>query len=156
MSDRVPIFAGLFVFVGLFTAPLWHAVAHRGRPAVPDVKLPVAQKACVAPVDYMRRAHMKLLTDWREGVVRRGERSYAAYDGKLYDEKLTPTCLGQCHASKSEFCDRCHKYAAVSGPYCFDCHTEPKPIAGALTRGLQPRGDPGSPGRSVLARRSRP
>lgn len=137
MSDRVPIFAGLIVFAGLFTSPLWHGVVTRGQPTAPDVKLPVAQKTCVAPLDYMRRSHMKLLTNWRDGVVRRGERNYVAYTGKVYQEKLAPTCLGQCHANKADFCDRCHKYAAVSGPYCFDCHVEPKPGAGTPVRSLQ-------------------
>jgi hypothetical protein len=51
-------------------------------------------------------------------------RTFTAFDGKSYTMALTQTCL-KCHASKADFCDRCHNYAGVA-PYCWDCHIDPK------------------------------
>jgi hypothetical protein len=124
MRDRVPIAAGLLVFVVLFTVPVWHGLAARTAARQPELKLPATEKHCVAPVEYMRRAHMQMLLDWREAAVRRGERTFVAYDGRRYNISLTQTCLGQCHVERKDFCDRCHQYAGVQGPYCFDCHAD--------------------------------
>ncbi len=125
MRDRPIIVAGLLVFVGLFAFPMWHARA-KYSPNAPDVKLPVGEKQCVAPVAYMRDSHMQMLLDWREQVVRSNQRQFTAFNGKVYDKSLTRTCLAQCHTDKSQFCDRCHTYAGVSGPYCWDCHVQPQ------------------------------
>ncbi len=74
----------------------------------------------------MRNSHMQLLLQWREDFVRRNIREYTAMeDGKRYEIGLTGTCLEQCHTNKAEFCDRCHAYAGVEGPYCMDCHIDP-------------------------------
>ena len=127
MRDRPIIVAGLIVFVGLFTFPIWHAGAKSTLPMAPDVKLPLQEKQCVAPVSYMRDSHMQLLADWREEVVRSNQRQFTAFNGRIYDKSLTRTCLAQCHTNKAEFCDRCHSYAGVSGPYCWECHVE-KPL----------------------------
>ncbi len=124
MRDRPQIVLGLLVFVGLFTFPIWHGRAINTSTAAPQVKLPAAEKQCVAPRAYMRDSHMQLLIDWREQVVRQDQRQFHAFNGKVYDKSLTRTCLAQCHTNKAEFCDRCHTYAGVSGPYCFDCHNK--------------------------------
>lgn len=126
MRDRPQIFMGLLLFVGLFTFPVWHGQAAKTSPTAPDVKLPAVEKQCVAPLSYMRNSHMQLLIDWREQVVRSGQRQFTAFNGKVYDKSLTRTCLAQCHTNKAEFCDRCHSYAGVSGPYCWDCHNDPR------------------------------
>lgn len=123
MRDRLWILAGLALFVVAFTTPFWHAQA-KASVKQPDLVLPVNQKECVAPASTMRAAHMQMLLNWREDVVRRGDRRYHAFDGKVYDKSLTGTCLG-CH-NKREFCDRCHEYSGVSGPYCWNCHSEPQ------------------------------
>ena len=123
MRDRLLIFSGLFLFVVLFTYPLWHGIAANTPTAEPKVKLPPGQTTCVAPRYSMRTAHMALLTQWRDGSVRERQRRYQAYDGKTYKVSLTGTCLEQCHGDKAQFCDRCHAYAAVSAPDCWDCHT---------------------------------
>jgi hypothetical protein len=72
----------------------------------------------------MRATHMEMLDEWRDRVVREGERMYQASDGKSYEMSLTHTCL-ECHSNKAEFCDACHNYTAVT-PYCWDCHIDPK------------------------------
>jgi [DsrC]-trisulfide reductase subunit J len=124
MRDRPQIVAALLVFAGLFTFPIWHGLAKPAPAAAPAVKLPLTEKQCVAPLAYMRDAHMQLLIEWREDVVRHNHRQFTAFNGKVYDKSLTRTCLAQCHTNKAEFCDRCHTYAGVSGPYCFDCHNK--------------------------------
>ncbi len=130
MHDRPLIFAGLALFVAFAAYPLWHAAAAHSNAAGPEVQLPAKVKTCVAPLSYMRSAHMKLLIAWREDTVRNRVLNYTAYNGQQYRVSLSQTCLGQCHTSKEQFCDRCHTYAAVSasyspGPYCFDCHIDP-------------------------------
>ena len=74
----------------------------------------------------MRSNHMKLLNTWRDSVVREGNRSYRATDGKVYHASLTGTCL-ECHSNKGQFCDRCHDYAG-SKPACWNCHLIPEEV----------------------------
>jgi hypothetical protein len=133
MRDRVLIGLALMLFVTLVTYPMWHAVYAKTTAAGPQLKLPQTAKACVAPVAFMRASHMKLLIDWREGAVREHRLEYTSYDGKKYRVNLSATCLGQCHTNKKEFCDRCHSYAAVSGPYCWDCHVDPTTVVARRT-----------------------
>jgi hypothetical protein len=128
MRDRIWITAGLALFVAAVAAPFWSAhTAAKDLGKIPDLTLPANEKQCVAPAGTMRAAHMQMLVSWREDVVRRGDRKYVAFNGKVYEKSLTKTCLG-CH-NKGQFCDRCHSYAGVSGPYCWNCHNEPKVIA---------------------------
>ncbi len=129
MRDRLLIFAGLLLFVVAVTFPRWHAVYAKTSAAGPQLKLPERARECVAPVAFMRASHLKLLTDWREGAVRERRLDYRSHDGKTYRVNLSGTCLGECHTNKKEFCDRCHSYAAVSGPYCWDCHVDPSSVA---------------------------
>jgi hypothetical protein len=129
MRDRLLIVVGLALFIALVTFPMWHAAYAKTTAAGPEVKLPATAKTCVAPVAYMRASHMKLLTEWREGAVRNGSSDYHSFNGKNYRVNLSGTCLGECHTDKREFCDRCHNYAAVSGPYCFDCHVDRSTLA---------------------------
>lgn len=125
MRDRIVICAALAIFVTLLTSPFWYArSATNDLSKVPGLQLPVGEKECVAPTEFMRTSHMQLLVAWREDVVRRGQRQFIAHNGKIYDKSLSRTCLG-CH-NKQEFCDRCHTYAGVSGPYCWNCHTVPQ------------------------------
>ena len=124
MRDRGLIYAGLAVFLGMITYPIWHNVAAGASSKAPDLKLPVSERTCIAPTEFMRTSHMELLTGWRDDVVRRGARVYTASSGRTFNKSLSGTCL-ECHAGKQDFCDRCHTYAAVK-VYCWDCHTDPK------------------------------
>jgi len=124
MRDRIWIIAALIVFVGLVTYPAWRSLEARTTSRPPTLLLPKLEKECVAPTPYMRSSHMKLLLDWRDSVVRDGQRQYLAFNGKTYEMSLTGTCL-KCH-DKQAFCDRCHDYAGVPTPYCWDCHVDPK------------------------------
>ncbi len=126
MYDAGKIIVGLVVFVILATSPLWLNALMGGSPEVPELKLPTnGSTECVESTDYMRAEHMDLLNQWRDNVVRKGERDYVSTTSeKVYDMSLSRTCM-DCHSNKAEFCDACHTYLAVS-PYCWDCHVEPK------------------------------
>jgi len=124
------IIAGIVVFLILATVPFWYG---RGKAVPPpDLKLDtpaierLKEKLCVEPAPYMRTNHMKLLSAWRESVVREGNRSYRAADGKVYKISLTGTCL-ECHSNKDKFCDRCHDYAGAK-PNCWSCHIIPEEV----------------------------
>jgi len=128
MRDQGLIFVGLLVFLGLITFPVsYNLIA--GKTSKPlELQLPAVEKQCVAPIDYMKTSHMKLLFQWRDDRVRRDIRTYAAYDGKSYAISFTGTCLTKCHTSKADFCDRCHNYMGIQTPNCTDCHIDPKLI----------------------------
>ena len=77
MRDRVLISAGLASSLRRSRCTLSgtaFALGQASTPA-PKLQLPVNEKDCVAPPALMRASHMQLLIDWREDVVRRGERS---------------------------------------------------------------------------------
>ena len=143
MRDRLWIAAGLVLFVAAITAPFWYRpTPARDLAKLPELVLPAKQKQCVAPVSYMRASHMVLLTNWRQQVVREGERKYVAFNGSVYQKSLTATCLG-CH-NKEQFCDRCHTYAGVSGPYCWNCHNASASRAVAASADITVRGPEGA------------
>jgi hypothetical protein len=132
MRDRGLIVAGLLLFLGVVLSPVWYNLAAGKTAKGPALKLPAEAKECVAPVEYMKTSHMKLLNDWRDQVVRRNIRTYRAYNGKTYAISLTGTCLQQCHTDKAQFCDRCHAYNGVRNPYCWDCHVDPQLVSGGI------------------------
>jgi hypothetical protein len=125
VSDRPLILAGLTLFVGLVTTPIWHGALDRKTAlTAPPIKLPAQEKQCVAPTSYMRSSHMRLLEDWRNEAVRDGQRQFVAFNGKTYDKNPTRTCVTACHTDRKEFCGRCHDYAGVSDPDCWNCHND--------------------------------
>jgi hypothetical protein len=130
LYNRGMIIAGIVVFLIVATFPFWYV---RGKAVPPpDLKLDtpaierLKEKRCVEPTPYMKANHMKLLSAWRESVVRDGSRSYRATDGKVYQISLTGTCLG-CHSNKKQFCDRCHDYSGAK-PGCWSCHIIPEEV----------------------------
>jgi len=130
LYDGGKIIAGIVVFVIAASVPFWYGRGKAVSP--PDLKLDtpaierLKEKLCVEPAPYMRANHMKLLSAWRESVVREGNRSYRATDGKVYKISLTGTCL-ECHSNKGQFCDRCHDYAGAK-PNCWSCHIIPEEV----------------------------
>jgi hypothetical protein len=127
MSDKAKIYSGMLIFLGLVTFPVWYRAAsgkagHRPDMVIQTKNVP-GKDRCVMPAEYMRASHMNLLKDWRETVVRSGDRNYFSPDGRMFRRSLTRTCL-DCHSNKSTFCDSCHHYMAVH-PNCWDCHVAP-------------------------------
>ena len=130
MRDRGLIYIGLLLFLAVITFPFTYNLAAGKSSQPPDLKLPENETRCVRPVDYMKSSHMQLLLELREDKVRRNIRDFPATDGRVYEISLTGTCLEGCHTDKAEFCDRCHSYMGVQGPYCMDCHIDPNHLEG--------------------------
>ena len=122
MYDAKYIIPGLVVFLVLITLPLWYNPAMGKSGAGPELEIP--EGVCVLEGELMKGEHMQVIDDWRDEVVREGERYYVHPDGETREKSLTNTCLG-CHTDKTQFCDKCHDYAGVK-PYCWDCHVIPE------------------------------
>ncbi len=134
MYDAGKIIAGLVILVGIVTFPIWGSFGDSDVKPTPVVKV---AGTCVESAEYMRANHMQLLNDWRNEVVRDGNRVYVSKEyGTKFDKSLSSTgtsaagsgekksCMS-CHSNKKEFCDSCHDYTSVK-PYCWECHIEPK------------------------------
>jgi hypothetical protein len=129
MHDTGKVLIGLLIFLILMTFPIWYNLVG----GVGPMEDPVIQTAdvegkdeCVKSADYMRSQHMDLLNQWRDEVVRQGDRFTEEPYGHKIEKSLSNTCL-DCHSNKEAFCDRCHDAMAVS-PYCWDCHLTPDEI----------------------------
>jgi hypothetical protein len=124
--DLGKIAIGLAVFLVIFTIAFWKNLGQAVPPPSPQLetpaitKLPEQDRQCVESLDFMREKHMRLLVNWREQVVRTGDRYYTNSEGKKYLASLSNTCM-ECHTNKSQFCDVCHNYVAVA-PNCWGCH----------------------------------
>lgn len=121
MNEKILVFAGLSLFLLGVTFPFWQNIDPKD---FPKVAMETKGKQCVAPAEYMRKNHMLLLNNWKDSVVRDGERFHIMPDGSMLEKSLTKTCLG-CHVSKKQFCEECHTYVSVK-PYCWECHVVPK------------------------------
>jgi hypothetical protein len=126
LYDFKYIVLGLLIFFGLIFSSV---LPNLGKTvAAPDPKLDtpaiqkLKEKKCVMPTDYMRANHMQMLVDWRESVVRDGQREFVNPEGKKFVASLSNTCM-DCHSNKTQFCDQCHNYVAVT-PNCWGCHLD--------------------------------
>jgi hypothetical protein len=122
MYDGKYIIPGLIVFVALMTFPIWKNMGNAGP--VPKLEKPKGVTKCIESTQFMRTSHMKVLNDWRDQVLREGNRKQIEVEGVAYDRSLMNGCM-KCHTEKKKFCDECHTYASVK-PYCWDCHFLPK------------------------------
>ncbi len=123
MYNKGTIIPGLIIFVLLVTFPLWFN-AFSTASDLPKPELPPGgEKECVAPAVEMRASHMVMLNEWRDEVLRDGERNTVTVGGKEYRRGLQMACM-ECHTNKEKFCDSCHEYTSVK-PYCWDCHLTP-------------------------------
>ncbi len=131
MYDGRKIIVGLIIFIAFVTFPFYNNLGKAVTKPDPKIdtpeiqKLPENERKCVEPKEFMRREHMKLLNDWRDSVVRNGNRLYVGAGGKEFEMSLQNTCM-KCHSNKKKFCDECHNYTMAVKPYCWKCHIEPK------------------------------
>ena len=126
MYDGGKIITLLVIFLVLLLFPVWHQMG-KASVDVPEPELTaVAKEAgkCIESKEFMKTQHMKMLDQWRNDVVRDGDRYYTSSEGKTYYKSLQVTCM-ECHSNKTKFCDQCHDYMGVN-PYCWDCHIAPK------------------------------
>ncbi|MBI5639962.1 MAG: sulfate reduction electron transfer complex DsrMKJOP subunit DsrJ [Nitrospirae bacterium] len=132
MYNGGKIIVGLVVFIALFAFPFYYNIGKAMEKPEPKTDTPAilqwekehGKKECVESKEFMRSEHMQLLNDWRDSVVRNGDRIYTNAAGKQFTMSLQNTCMN-CHSNKKEFCDKCHNYMAVK-PYCWGCHIQPK------------------------------
>ncbi|MBI5199665.1 MAG: sulfate reduction electron transfer complex DsrMKJOP subunit DsrJ [Nitrospirae bacterium] len=128
MYDGGKIFIGIVIFLSVATSPFLFNMGKATARPDPKLDTPEIQKMekkqCVEPKEFMKAEHMTLLNDWRDSVVREGNKVYIGLGGEVYNMSLQGTCM-KCHSNKKKFCDECHKYVAVK-PYCWDCHIPPK------------------------------
>ena len=122
MREKTVMTLGLSAFIVLITFPVWYglAVGSSASPQPPTLQLPAGQTKCVQSKAWMLANHPRLLSDWRNAVVRQGTRDYVCAGGAHRQMSLTKTCIG-CHGSAQQFCDRCHNYVNVS-LNCWNCH----------------------------------
>jgi len=120
MRDAGKVVGGLAIALMAIAGPLWVGSA-RGVKAVALAKATGGDR-CIEPREEMRKNHSALLANWRERVVRFGDRVHHADDGRDVRISLTGTCLG-CHGSATEFCDKCHAQTAVTLS-CWQCHAQ--------------------------------
>jgi len=131
--DGNKIIVGLVIFFAIVTLPFWKNVGKVIPAPQPKLDTPaiakLTEKKCVMPTDWMRANHMQLLIDWREEVVRSQAQSgpsdfrvFESPDGRKFLASLSNTCMN-CHSNKTQFCDQCHNYVAVT-PTCWGCHLD--------------------------------
>ncbi len=134
MYDKGKIITGLVIFIAIVSFPFWGSISGPVEKPQPVIKV---SGQCIESADYMRANHMQLLDEWRNSVVRDGDRVYVSKTyGTKHDKSLSSTgsslvssgekqsCMS-CHSNKKEFCDTCHTYASVT-PYCWTCHIAPE------------------------------
>jgi hypothetical protein len=106
-------------FVALLAIAVSADTGKAQRVPLPVVKIEKGE-ACVAPVEEMRRNHMKMLFHQRDRTMREGIRT----------TRFSLKGCVECHASaktgsvegEEGFCSSCHAYASVKID-CFECHT---------------------------------
>ena len=131
LYDGGKILIGLAVFLAFALFPFYNNIGKENKKPelkldTPEIlKMPEQDRKCVESKAFMRTEHMQLLNNWRDSVVRDGNRQYISETtAKHYNMSLQNECM-RCHANKKKFCDECHNYMAVK-PYCWDCHIAPK------------------------------
>jgi hypothetical protein len=128
MYNARGIITGLVIFVAFVSFPFWLSLGQ--AVSAPEISLDtptirqMQERVCIENTEFMRTQHMVLLADWKEAVVRDGNRIYVATDGREYRISLQNTCM-DCHSNKEEFCSACHNYADVR-PGCWTCHVAPE------------------------------
>ena len=126
--DLKYILLGLAIFFGLVISPILPNLGKIVAAPSPKLdtpailKLAEKERQCVMPTPYMRANHMQLLIDWREAAVRNGNREFINPEGKKFTVSLSNTCM-ECHSNKTQFCDQCHNFVAVT-PNCWRCHLD--------------------------------
>lgn len=128
MYDGTKIIPGILLFMIVISFPVWYDRLN-GSAVIPDPEVKTESKYCVMPKEYMRSNHMVLLDEWRDSVIRDGDRSKVFAGIIKYDKSLSNSCM-KCHNNKKNFCDRCHERLSVN-PTCWDCHNLPEESAHA-------------------------
>ena len=86
MYDKGKILIGLILFILVMTFPFYYNLGRTSVKPQPSLETPeinaMQKKQCVKPKEFMKAEHMQVLDDWRDSVVREGNRVYGEIDGK--------------------------------------------------------------------------
>jgi hypothetical protein len=134
MQNKTLVVIGIVAFLAIVAGPILYNLVMGKDGVPPELQLPADAKECIEDRLYMRAHHVDILNEWKERVVRTGERTFTARNHRTYPMSLTGTCL-KCHADKTGFCDKCHNYAGIRTPYCWDCHNVPQGKNGSAQSG---------------------
>ena len=94
--------------------------AEAGRTQKPVIEAAIKGDKCVEDTEFMRKNHMKLLLHQRDETVHKGIRT-TRYSLRNCIECHASKTNNSVAASKENFCQACHSYAAVKLD-CFECH----------------------------------
>ena len=120
MLDGGRIVGGIAILLAVVAGPIWLGSARGVK--IESPQSPKLGERCLMPREEMRKNHPALLANWRERVVRFGDRVHHTEDGREVRISLTGTCLG-CHGSATKFCDQCLTQTAVTLS-CWQCHAQ--------------------------------
>ena len=127
MNKNQFVAAGLIVFVILFTFPVLLSLGKSVKATQPPALLQdekamqeLADKLGVKDAAEFREKHKQILAQWKDAVVRDGQRIYVTKDGKEIPISL------QNLASQPQLCSTCHDYVGAEKLNCWTCHVEPK------------------------------
>ncbi len=157
MYDGGKIIAGLIIGIGLLLSPFIYNAGKAAKAPEPELSAKAKEaKECVAPKQYMTAWHMHLLDNWRNAVVRDGERYYDTQQDKWWNYRFDTRLIEQWrrlvsgvdegdkkfgtdktyYKSLQVTCMDCHSNKSKFcdqchdylgvAPYCWDCHVEPK------------------------------
>ena len=93
MYNGGKIIIGLLIFLLAMTFPIWYNVFTGKASFVPELEIPTknisGKDQCVLPAEEMRAFHMDVLNEWRDTVVRKGERTHVTPDGREFNRSLS-------------------------------------------------------------------
>ena len=114
-----PVNRFVLAFLVLFTTLV---AADETRVPTPSISRGEGEQ-CVEPTDIMRRNHMNFLSHQRDATVHRGVRTGKHSRVGCIDCHVQRDAGGQAIPvnAPGQFCESCHRYAAVSLD-CFECH----------------------------------
>ncbi|NQT35640.1 hypothetical protein HQ587_10660 [bacterium] len=93
MYNGGKIIIGLLIFLLAMTFPIWYNVFAGKDSFEPELEIPTknisGKDQCVLPIEEMRASHMDVLNEWRDTVVRKGERTHVTPDGREFNRSLS-------------------------------------------------------------------
>ncbi|MCF7809732.1 hypothetical protein K9N50_01950 [bacterium] len=93
MYNGGKIIIGLIIFAFIMTLPIWYNLASDQDPSLKDYVIATkgvkGKDRCVLPKEEMLATHMDVLDQWRDLVVRDGERIHTTPDGRRFNRSLS-------------------------------------------------------------------
>ncbi len=95
MYNGGKIILGLIVFLAFATFPFYYNIGKvnakpelkTDTPAIQEWVQKYGKKECIESKEVMRPEHMQILNNWRDSVVRNGDRIYVSSSGKSFNDE---------------------------------------------------------------------